>query len=274
MTALGVARTDLLRTRRTRLAAIVGLLFVGFVGPVSFGVGLSDHTPVEQGYVILSFVGVFVLPLVGIGAAYVSVAGERDTGNVQYLLSLPNSRADVVVGKHLSRLAVCGGAVLVAFGVGTLALVITGAHPDAGAHARFVAATTLYVLAYVGITVGVSAMVATRARALAGSIAAFFLGNVIWLVGPELFHPPNLVAWGFEQVGVHLSDAAVDLLWLLGPTGAYGHALGSALSTNPLDPVSTDAWFLSEPAAVVVLVGWVVLPVLCGYWRFARADLG
>jgi hypothetical protein len=45
--------------------------------------------------------GALLIPLAALVAAYLSIAGERESGSIKFALSLPISRGDLVLGKTL-----------------------------------------------------------------------------------------------------------------------------------------------------------------------------
>jgi len=54
----------------------------------------------------------FFVPMLGLAISYAAIAGERDSGSIKLLLSLPNSRRDVILGKFIGRCAVLTIAIL------------------------------------------------------------------------------------------------------------------------------------------------------------------
>ncbi|MFD2372306.1 ABC transporter permease subunit [Haloarchaeobius iranensis] len=215
-----------------------------------------------------------IIPLVALVAAYLSVAGERESGNLKFLLSYPNSRRDVVLGKFIARAVVVTVSIVVAFvvGLGMAAYYFPSVQlPD---FAAFVGVTLLYAVSYVAIAVGISAATSSRSRAMGLAIGSWFVLNVFWNFLP--IQPATVIEFVADKLGTSVSDNFKDLVWSLSPTGAYFNAI------QPIFPeritggsgAGTNAFYLQPEFMFVILAFWIVAPLALGYWRFERADLG
>jgi ABC-type transport system involved in multi-copper enzyme maturation permease subunit len=211
-------------------------------------------------------------------ASYRALAGEREAGTVRFLLGLPATRRDLVVGKLLAR-CVAVAAVLTPFLLVTVVAVRIRLGPSyVPAGVASVAWVLAYALAWTGMVVGWSAATASRYRTLVGVFGTFlvFSGVVdLW----DLFVLP-LAALAFTgsferpRRGNAWSDVVPE--WTL-----YVERL------NPLASFgATDEWFhalLGYPTGatdpglglfgVAVLTAFGAVPVLLGGRRFREADL-
>ncbi|PSQ41205.1 ABC transporter, partial [Halobacteriales archaeon SW_5_68_122] len=98
MSVLAVAEKDFRDAVRSRLMIGVAVLFVAFTGggialivaftPEEIGIGGAIEA-VRQ--LIFGSSALFV-PIVALGIGFKSIAGERQSGSLKLLLSLPNSR--------------------------------------------------------------------------------------------------------------------------------------------------------------------------------------
>lgn len=279
MSVAGVVRKDLLDVRRSNLVRAVGLLYLGFTILFFWGTGSSGEPEMYSSLWLMIIPAILIIPLIALVAAYLSVAGERQSGNLKFLLSYPNSRRDVVLGKLIARLTVVGGAIAFAYAVG-LALALYY-YPEiiVGDFIAFVGLTVLYALVYVSIAVAISAATSARSRAMGASIAVWFVLNVFWNFLP--IQPRTVIEFVASKLGMTVSTNIKELVWALSPTGAYMNSmqlifpdsyarqLGQAAWLDPSKPFYLDGWFM-----LVILVGWLVVPLLFGYLRFERADLG
>jgi ABC-2 type transport system permease protein len=217
------------------------------------------------------FAGLLV-PIVALIAAYLSIAGERESGSLKVLLGLPPSRGEVVLGKFLGRSGVVAVGLVLGFAVsGAVTVALYGDLP-ATAFLGTTALTALLGVAFVGIAVGISAITATRARAMTLAVTAYLGLTLLWDLVPNGVH---LLVTG-EMPGA-VVPAWFPLLQGLSPSGAYNalaQALllgGSALEARiggPLPPYLDPAVFLA------ILLAWTVVPLALGYLWFRRADLG
>ena len=303
MTWIAVARKDVRDARRSYwlwgLATVLSALLA--VGPVLIAVGWIQFNQPQDGSAVTTdlyirlMVGVltFFVPIVAIVLAYDSITGERDSGTLKLLLSLPHSRLDVVVGKALGRGAVVSVAVLVAFVVAAIAILATPFEFAFGNYVLFALLTVVLGLAFVGLSVGFSAAADSSRRAMIGTVTMFVLFTLIW----------GRFANGLVQLLSNNTDLGSDVLvplhlfvTILNPTEAYRTLALSLLSGNPLGARvgligggglqgqflqaqyaqivgESLPFYLSDPFVGLVLVFWMVVVPLAGYWAFEAADL-
>lgn len=267
-----VARREVRGLVRTRTArggvALVALVFVlgGYVLPTS----VRDPTVVDYDALLRGVVA-FAVPLFGLLAGYRAIVAERAAGRLALLLSLPHSRAGVVLGTFVGRgcvlvgtlaAGVLGGAALVAYPFGTV---------EPGRLAVYLGATLLFGLAYLAVGLGLSTLTASPRRATVLTFGVFVLSVVAW---PQL---PRLVLLGLDYLNL-ASDGLPD--WALFVHGAepgmlYRRVLDAFVAGvergSYLGPDA--AWYLRGGPAAVLLVGWVVAPTVGGYLRFRGTDL-
>jgi len=226
---------------------------------------------------LLQATAVFV-PIVAIAVAYRSLAGERESGSLKLLLSLPNSRQDVVLGKFLGRAGVVTVALFVGFAVG---LVVTASLADAFSapeYLAFVGVSLLFAFVFVAIAVGVSAFTASTSRAAYGSFGLFVVFQFLWGV---LAQGIAYAANGFSFEGIEQGDAVFNLfqlLQILSPTTAYQQGTRWVIrliaEEREAAQAAADApFFVEDWFGFIVLALWVVIPLAVGYYRFDSADL-
>lgn len=251
-------------------------------------------TNVTAGYVQLA--ATVLLPLGVLLLSYQSVVGERASGSVKFVLGLPLTRTDVLLGKVVGRTAGIAGPVSVAF----LAIGVVGSvdHGTVGplAFLGTVLVTLVYVGVLVSIAVSISAVVERTVTAAAAVFGGVFLPFVLFWewVGVALFT-------GVTGTSVSPFDPPASgplfLLLRLSPGGAYrvvsNWLLGVGNSADTYDAVltklqpqvSTNAYvveatfepgtvppYLHEAFGVLVLLAWGVVPLAVARYRFTRGD--
>lgn len=277
MSVLSVAKKDFIDVRRSKMIWFVGGIYTLFaILFFYFGQSGATDPSVRQQLLRLSGIGALFIPLIALIAAYLAIAGERESGSIRYLLSVPNSRRDIVLGKFLSRAVIVSASIVMAFGVGAvLALVWYPSLPTAD-FTRVVALILLYTLTYVAVAIGVSAMTGSRSRAMAGAIGFFFVTNVLMLFGG--FSIIGGLDYVFNDfLGLGVTNSVLELIRaVVSPTTAYIDALPLAFTTD-MDAGMTPGngpFYLEPGVMVLILIGWILIPIVTGIWRFNRANLG
>ena len=258
-------------------------------------VALDSVDPVVVPQYMLTPVTTFV-SITALVTGYLAIAGERDTGSIKTLFGLPYTRCDVVVGKYLGRAAVVTVAVLVSFLVaGVVGVAVYGSLPYES-YIQLGALTVVLAVAFVGIAVAISAGAASRSRAMTLAVGSFFVFELLWstlvrgvyyvaTLGdlPGLEVPAWYVFLQRSSPGDAFKTAAgtflpddVTNVQISGSSGATQGASGGSGAAPTLAerlggevPFYLDDWF-----ALVVLGCWLVVPIVIGYLRFERADLG
>ena len=303
MSWIAIARKDVQDAERSYwlwgLAAVLSVLLA--IGPVLIAAEFIQVGQPQQGgqlstdlYLNL-ILGVltFFVPIVAIVLAYESITGERDSGTLKLLLSLPHSRLDVVVGKAIGRGVVVSVAILIAFVVAAVALVPTPFTFDVAHFVGFALLTVVLGLAFVGLSVGFSAAAETSRRAMIGTVTMFVLFTLIWSRFVD-----GLIRLLSNNTGLAAETLVpLDLfVKILNPTEAYRTLAISLLTGDPfiarINLVSGGGiqgqlnrqmyaqqlggslpFYLTDAVVVLVLVFWIVVIPLVGYWAFEDADL-
>ncbi len=279
MSIANVVRKDFKDVRRAKLVWAPAALYTLFM--LLFFWGQTQGPEPDFYQVLWGLVGIggaLLVPLTALVAAYLSIAGERESGSIKWLLGLPNSRTDVVLGKLLSRSAVVAAGLLLSFAVGVAAAAVLV--PDMtfeyDEYALFAAVTVLYALAYVSVAVAISAASSSRSRAMGSAIGFFFVFNLVWNFLPV--GPVQMIGFLSDEFGLEVSDSVTELIFSISPTGAYlngilklimperFNAQAGAVVTDP--PFYIEGWFM-----VIILAAWVVVPLALGAWQFNRAEL-
>jgi ABC-2 type transport system permease protein len=300
MSAISVAKKDFTDTRRTKTLWIVVGLMTALGGLMAYVFGGSlegaDAETFKQLYQAVAIVTAIIIPIVAMIATYLAIAGERDSGSIKFMLSLPNSRLDMFVGKFLSRAAAVTATVLLMFTVVTgLLAVRIGALP-LGFALGVIGILVLYSLTFVSVAIAMSSMVASRSRAIAGAVGAYFVMVILYVF--PMVSITDVVRWAHHDLlGLAENPDLYDLVLHTSPFFALQKALNLVLPTDMAflpfrgDRVSESAvrnadsyreaavavdlpLYLTDEFSLVILAFWIVVPLALGYWRFERADLG
>lgn len=278
-----VAKKDLRDSIRSRWLWVLTVLFVLFTAGIAYAFSVLNEGAEEELTTLellffLQSPASLLIPIIALVISYKAIVGERDSGSLKVLLSLPHTRADVVLGKVLGRSASLALAVAVGFVTALLVIFWRYAEFDAGAYALFFLITLLFALTFIAVGVGMSSIVSTGSRALAAAISFWVVFEFLW--GALVF----VLYWvtnGFSLEGFNPADPPdwLEFIQGLAPGTAYSNAVTALLPENPNAvpgqitsngdvPIYLEDWF-----GIVILVGWLLLLPTLGYLRFRAADL-
>ncbi|MFT4883397.1 MAG: ABC-2 type transport system permease protein [Natronomonas sp.] len=284
MSWLAVAEKDFRDAIRSRLLIALTALFALFAVGAAYVV--SELQPPAQAQLtgevttflliigLVQATAVFI-PIVAIAVAYRALAGERQSGSLKVLLSLPNSRADVVLGKFVGRAGVVTVALFVGFAVGLVATAALAEAFSALEYITFVGTSLLFAFVFVSIAVGVSAFTSSTSRAAYGSFGIFVVFQFLWGVLTQgIIYALN----GFSFEGIEQGDALSDLfevLTIIDPTAAYQQATNWTIRLIAEEQEVQDAaaFYLEPWFGFVVMAVWIIVPLAIGYYRFESSDL-
>jgi len=282
VSTLDVVRKDFTAARRSRALWAVATLLALLTALIAFGFSNSRSPPVEtvqQLYRTMGGVLGILLPIVALVASYMSIAGERESGGVKFLLGLPNSRRDVFLGKFTSRVTLV--AVVVGF-MFTTATVMATARQGVLAPVVLLgtfAVTALYSAVFVSIAVSLSAMVAARSQAIAAAVGSYFLLVILYVIPGvsvallvRFLHQTLL---GFDP-NFDLYNAVLYTSPLIAYRKAMNLVVPSELERQVLQRPAegyTLPGYLGDEMSLVVFAVWLVVPLAVGYLRFNGVDL-
>ena len=286
-----VAEKDFRDAIRSRLLLALTVLFVLFAGGSAyFAAQIRPPAQVQFGgeLTTLALIGgltgpvsVFI-PVVAIAAAYRAVAGERQSGSLKLLLSLPNSREDVVFGKFLGRAGVVSVALLVGFTVGLFVVATLAEEFSVLEYLVFVFVSLLLAYVFVSVAVGVSAFTASTSRAAYGAFGVFVVFQFLWsvLVAGFVYVGNGFGFPGPDEEFPEWLRTAAEFLTIIDPTAAYQQGVLWVVRRladqegQQAQAAATDGpFYVQEWFGFVVLLFWVAVPLLVGYWRFQQVDL-
>jgi ABC-2 type transport system permease protein len=214
----------------------------------------------------------FVIPVVGLLLGYKSIAHARETGSVLLTLSFPQSRAGLIIGTLLSRwtlliittvtgLSLSGGIAAILYGtqgITTYPLVVL--------------LTLLYSAAFVGIGVGISIVTTNERWITLSTFGSYFVLIILW---DGLTTAIMLVLHRFDFSVLASPPDWTLLVRLLSPESSYNLLLrlGGGIDVAGQYVADSAPVYIGWWVAVGVLVIWMSLPVVLGFYRFRTAEL-
>lgn len=276
-----IARKDFDDAIRSRsLIALIGLFILACGGVAYFYAEAPAIIDANAGgqdtatdLAMYLFAPISVLaPITAIMVGYKAIVGEIDRGTMKLLLKQPHSRADILVGKIVGRTGVVAIAILAGLTAAfTTVLVFLGSF-SAGNSLALAGLTILLALAYVSVTVAISASTKSTNLAAAGAIGVFLIFQFLWQIVPTLL---LYVTNGFSLPESPQQPAWADFVSYLNPATSYQRVAGEFLPNLPISqPIPPETPFYNEPwFGLVILLAWVIVPASLGYLRLRRADL-
>ncbi len=210
-----------------------------------------------------------IIPLMGLTLGALSIASQRESGALRFLMSHPVSRTEVFWGIYLGHVASLGIAAGAGFGVAGLVTALRGV--NSGAMSFVWIALTSWVLAVAMLGVGMLISTYTARAA-----AALGVGVFVWLL---LVFVGDMGLMG-TSVATNMPVSALFASALLNPVEAYRLTALTALSgsLDALGPAGIFAVDTLGDQLLLALFGvlslWLVLPVVVAWRRFVgRTDL-
>lgn len=271
MSTLVVAKKDFEDAIRARTLQLLVAFFVGFTTLV-FHYHRSrlgeepTFTTLFDG--IVGMLGV-VVPILGVMIGYKAIVGERESGSLKLLLTLPHSRLDVMLGKFLGRSAI----VVVTMAVGfALAGIQTIVFTDLFSLTKFLLAAgeiTLFGIIFVAIAMAFSTAMRSSMKASIGAlgltIVFSFLYDLVYGIFVQFVDPIPIdpeTGMGQPEPGPNW----ILLLKRLNPRRAFYEP--SSWAIKEPTPFYLEPWF-----GWVIVAFWLLVPLGLAYLRFRNSDL-
>jgi len=260
---------DALRTRWFLLYSLALMVLAGgltYISTVYSGyAGLQGFSRAAAGLVNLMLL---VVPLMGLIAGALTLAGERERKTLGYMMSQPISAGEFFCGKVAGLAAALAASLLLSFGVVGVLLGLRRAPLDPAGFAGFTGLTLLLAMAGLGFGVLISSAAGRVAQAQGVALFVWFvlvfLGD-LGVMGSVLvtrMRVESLLFWSLlNPLQVYrLATIAVlsPRLEVLGPAGLY---------------VTSVLGELLVPLLVGLLVVWVIVPLALAFWLFRRGDM-
>lgn len=240
---------------------------------------------------------IFVVPIAAVFLGYRAVVGELESGSLKLTVATPIDRRSIVPVKIGARALALSipvlGSILVTWLVGGQYL----GYSSPVTVGLFALVTVLYVLVNVSVAVGVSAMVATGARAVTSLFGYLVVMIAFWAfsIAPGLLRAttgsgPNGLTAPHSELAFFLRRLSpresyiVLLNWVLGVGNtdelAYHYIRqtqdGVNMLTYNVDDTfeSTHSILLSEWFPLVLSIAWIGLFLTLGMARLNNRDIG
>jgi len=244
--------------------------------------------------VFVSQITKLVVPLIALVLGWKSIAGERESGSIKVLLSLPHSRKDVLLGKLLGRSAVLSVSLTVGFVLAAVVVAALLGAFDIVDYAGLLVMSIVFGVAYMSIAVSLSSLTSSTTMAGAAMFGVFVLFYVVWNALQQVFRLLSqreilffdTVSYtaeiGGQEVQAERLQDWVYFVMNLDPGQAYTNGLTLLTDVDALEsqvaysaqlfggelPIFLQDWF-----SFLILLFWIVVPLAVALYRFDRVDL-
>jgi Cu-processing system permease protein len=268
-----VAAKELRTTVSSRWFWMWGVAFIG-LAVVLVSVGLPGTRLGSQagfGRTAASLVTLvqIIIPLMGLTLGAMSIAGQRESGALRFLMSHPISRTEAFWGTYLGLAGALGIAAASGFGAAGLMTAMRGVSAGASTFVWIAIVSWLLAIGMLGLGMLISTYTARTGAALGVAIFAWlvmvFVGDLGLMGTAAATSMPVGVLFAvallnpveaFRLTALTAFDGSLDTL---GPAGVYAvDTLGDLLL----------------PVLLTALLLWVVVPAVAAWARFnGKSDL-
>lgn len=206
-----------------------------------------------------------IIPLMGLTLGAYSLAGQRESGALRFLLSHPISRTEAFWGTYIGLAAALFATVFGGFGVAGVITAAQGGGANAASFVRIAILSWLLAIAMLGIGLLISTFTSSGSGAIGTSI-------FVWLA---LVFMGDLGVMG-TAVATRMPVSALFISAVFNPVEAFRLAAltafdGSLDVLGPAGQYAVDSFGASLDVFLLVVVGvWVVVPAAISWWRFSK----
>ncbi|MCG9054176.1 ABC transporter permease [Laribacter hongkongensis] len=257
---------DRIRNRWVLVVAVLFALFalvIAWFGPAQQGtVGFRG---IEPTIASLTSLVIYLLPLIALILGFDAIVGERERGSLDLLMSMPVTRAELLLGKYLGLATALTAATVTGFGIAGLALLPFFDLYALWHYAGFVFSSLLLGLAFLSLSVLVSVCARDRSTASGLAIALWFLFVLVF----DLLLLGTMVLTGGE------GGAGIFVIALfLNPADVF--RILNVFSSSELKAFYGLATVLpdtlTQPALLgSVMLAWIVVPLAVAVRRFKQS---
>ncbi|GAB3041701.1 ABC transporter permease [Natronobiforma cellulositropha] len=218
------------------------------------------------------------IPLIALLLGWKAIAGERESGSIKIMLSLPHSRTDAILGKVIGRSAVLSLSLIIGFALAAVIVAVVLGGFDVAEYGGLLLVSIIYAVAYTSIAVAVSSTVRSTTAAAAILFSIFLLFYLLWDLA--LIAGFTLISLGYLPDSEYTYQLLL-FLYYLDPGMSYTNILSLVTSAVDIDiavlafegQLERTPFFLRDWFSLVILLCWVVVPTAIGIARFNRTDL-
>lgn len=272
---INIAKKEIMDNVRNLWIIIVTIIFsILTIAMSALGSYLSEGWQ-DLGVTIALMMSIvqLLVPIIGLMLGYATIIGEIEKGSMNFLISLPVKRLEIIVGKFLGLGGVLSFTIFAGFGLAGIIIGIMVPNVNYLEYVVFIGATILVGLVYLNVAIFFSTLFKKRSTALGGAIFLWFFFNMILPV----------IVLGIAVAGQALGEIMSGNIpeWyfaveLINPMSVY-----SAFVVLNIGPVSASQGFVgieypsfyNSGLMIAILLIWIFGFLLLAFWRFNKKDI-
>ena len=271
-----IAKKEFMDNIRSKWIILMSIIFIIMTILSSYVAGGSSDEVFggfEATVVSLMSISTLLIPIIAIMLGFSTIAGEAEAGSLSVVLSYPVKRVEVLLGKFLGLGAVLAVTPIIGFGMSGLIMASFVGTEQGLAFLAFIALTIVLGLMYLSLIICFSALVKTRARAIAAGVGLFFWAMIYGIIIMAIY-----MATGGDPQQLVTGQATYPE-WLFGsivfsPGDLNQMAVMRAFGMNQAFGVSIEApGWLNMPFLLIVQLIWIIVPLFLAYLFFKRRDI-
>ncbi len=238
----------------------LALSWLGLSGLGSFGLAGFGRTGASLVNLVL-----LIVPLMGLTVGALSLASDRESGSLMYLLSMPVTTFEVLTGKFIGGAIALLNALLIGFGLSGLLIAWEGGTADLSAYLGMIGFA--YLLALVCLSLGL--LISTIASRVATAVgAALFLWLSLVFLGDLGLMGTAIVLK--LKAGALLTTALINPLQIF-KIAALWNIRNNLEVLGPAGLYATRTFAENLPLVLfALLLAWIAVPLLATMLVFRR----
>jgi ABC-type transport system involved in multi-copper enzyme maturation permease subunit len=269
-----IVKKEIMDSVRNKWIILMTLVFIILSLVLSYFGSAAGGETGFQGFALsislMAAIGGYLVSIMALMLGYASIVGEKETGSLDLLLSMPVSRAEVYVAKFLGLGTVLFIAIFAGFGSSGIVIAVFAGSGEWWLYVLFILATLLLGLTFLSVSMFLSSMMKKRSTSMGAAVLLWFLFAFIY----------NVIVFGIIVATTESFDPLTFVLpdWyyaaiLPNPMSAYALLSQLLVLMAPGAPVEAIPWFLNAWAAGGSLLLWMLIPLIISMWRFTAKDI-
>jgi ABC-type transport system involved in multi-copper enzyme maturation permease subunit len=271
-----IAKKEFMDNIRSKWIILISFIFIILTILSAYVAGGSSDEVFggfEATVVTLMSIYTLLIPIIAILLGFATIAGEAETGSLSVVLSYPVKRIEVLIGKFLGLGAVLAVTPIIGFGISGIIIAAFIGVQEGLAFIAFIALAIVLGLMYLSLIICFSALVKTRARAIAAGVGLFFWAMIFGVIVMAIYMGTG------GDINQLITGQGTYPEWLFGatvfsPGDLNQMAVMRAFNLNQAMGFAIEApGWMNIPFLLFVQLIWIIVPLFLAYQFFKKRDI-